>query len=168
MRLSVAPPAKRQAREKRAHRICLSPSGLYRQRGVWQTVVCVAAPERAREREDGGDWQRHLDSTWPAELLAANLDNACLFWQRHCGIPEVAVCSALQRTHVSGLLLTEAAEQTEPGRWTYGFKKNKKINQRLFCFSPNWANMEHGTFTYLHLVVSGEQNPFIRSLLHCY
>lgn len=51
MRLSIAPPAKRQAWEKTAHRICLSPSGLYRQRGVWQAAVCVAAPERERERE---------------------------------------------------------------------------------------------------------------------
>lgn len=170
MRLSIAPPAERQAWEKTAHQICLSPSGLYRQRGVWQVVVCVAAPEREREREreDGGDWQRHLDSTWLAELLAANLDNACLFWQRHCGIPEVAVGSALQRTHV-----WSASDGSCRADWAGKVDiQLKKTNNKIW-FGSKLRKPFHrqGAFIWNIYISSSRRqrgaNPFIWSLLNC-
>lgn len=65
--------------------LSLEPRGRHgRKRRIRYASVLLAAPsvtgagvlQSEREGRRGSDWQRHLSSTWTAELLAANPDNA--------------------------------------------------------------------------------------------
>lgn len=133
------PRAKRQTWEETAHQIRLSPPGSAECDRRW----CFAVGEREGRR--GSDWQRHLSSTWTAELLAANPDNAFVILVGALRRPgsDSGLHSAKNAT-VSGALVHRRRCSRRDS--THSVKKRTKKSG----FDPNLWSCKPFLFIYLY------------------